>query len=60
MWQKDGKGNWFMAEQEPIGCCGNPQGSWSKNESGDWFLDLSAASAVVVAFPTARGLSVAL
>ena len=60
MWQKDGKGNWFMAGQEPIGCCGDSQGAWCKTESGDWFLDLPAPQAVVVAFPTARGLSVAL
>jgi hypothetical protein len=38
MWQKDGKGNWFMAGQSPI--AGDPacQGSWQKNQNGDWQL----------------------
>lgn len=58
MWQKDGKGNWFMAGQSPIGHCGTSSACWVKNDCGDWCLQFKEAA--VVDLPVNVGLQIAL
>jgi hypothetical protein len=58
MWQKDGKGNWFMAGLSPIEQCGTSSACWVKNDCGEWYLQ--SQETAIIDLPVAVGLQIAL